>query len=173
MSLARATHRIEAGPTIIDAAAYAPANRRRLSGPGLRTFLAIADLWGLNEEQRRAILGFPSRSTFHNWTRAVRAHRDITLDLDTLLRLSAALGVHQALQILHATEQEGVAWLRRPNHAAVFGGRPPLDLLTAGSQDAILTVRRFLDAARGGLSMPPNRVDENFIPYEDADIVFS
>ncbi|MGL5115858.1 MAG: MbcA/ParS/Xre antitoxin family protein, partial [Beijerinckiaceae bacterium] len=111
--------------------------------------------------------------TYHNWTRAVREHRDITLDLDALLRLSAVLGVHQALQVLHGTEADGIAWLRRPNLAIVFGGQTPLDLLTSGSQDAILTVRRFLDAARGGLSMTPNAVDRDFVPYGDADIVFS
>ncbi|MGL5113811.1 MAG: antitoxin Xre-like helix-turn-helix domain-containing protein, partial [Beijerinckiaceae bacterium] len=108
MSLARATHHIDAGPPVIDHLAFSPVNRRRLSGPGLRTFLAIADLWKLNEEQRRAVLGLPSRSTYHNWTRAVREHRDITLDLDALLRLSAVLGVHQALQVLHGTEADGI-----------------------------------------------------------------
>jgi hypothetical protein len=32
---------------------FEPANRRRLSRPGLRTSLAIADLWVLTEEQRQ------------------------------------------------------------------------------------------------------------------------
>src|SRR3546814_12183009 len=37
---------------------FAPDNRRRLSASGLRTFLAIADLWELTDEQRRLILGY-------------------------------------------------------------------------------------------------------------------
>jgi hypothetical protein len=41
-----------------------------------------------------------------------------------------------------------------------FGGRPPLDLVTSGSQDGLLSVRRFLDGARGGLYMQPNTIDE-------------
>ena len=94
---------------------FAPAERRRLSAPGLRAFVAIADLWGLNEEQRRLILGYPSRSTYHNWVKAVREHRDITLDVDVLTRISAVLGIHQALGVLHAGEAEGVAWLRGPH----------------------------------------------------------
>lgn len=164
---------IELGPQRIDQSAFNAANRRRLSGPGLRTFLAIADLWGLNEEQRRLILGYPPRSTYHSWVRAVREHRDITLDIDVLTRISAVLGIHQALGILHGSEGEGIAWLRGPHRATVFGGRPPLELITSGSQDALLTVRRFLDAARGGLYMEPNEVDRGFTPYTDADIVFS
>ncbi|GLS32030.1 hypothetical protein GCM10007937_37400 [Mesorhizobium albiziae] len=117
-------------------------------------------------------LGYPSRSTYHNWARLAREHRDFTLDVDTLTRISAVFGIHQALGILYATEQEGVAWLRSPNSGAVFGGNPPLALLTSGSLDALLTVRRFLDAARGGLYMAPNAVDEAFAPYEEADVVF-
>jgi hypothetical protein len=35
-----------------------------------------------------------------------------------------------------------------------------------------LTVRRFLDGARGGVYMQPNAVDEAFAPYEDTEIVF-
>ncbi|WP_075216054.1 MbcA/ParS/Xre antitoxin family protein [Mongoliimonas terrestris] len=152
---------------------FLPANRRRLSGPGLRTFLAIADLWGLADEERLLVLGMPSRSTYYGWAKAVREHRDITLDVDMLTRISLVLGIHQALGILHATERDGVAWLRTPHGAPLFGGRPPMALVTSGTQDGLLAVRRFLDAARGGLYMPPNEIDRSFRPYADADIVFT
>lgn len=157
----------------IDPAAFDSANRRRLSGPGLRTFLTIADLWGLTEHQRRLLLGLPSRSTYHAWTRAVREHRAITLDLDVLIRISAVLGIHQALQGLHDTERDGVGWLTSANDAAVFAGQSPLAVMTAGTQDALLTVRRFLDAARGGLAMAPNAADDGSGPLSERDIRFS
>ncbi|AJD42461.1 DUF2384 domain-containing protein [Rhizobium sp. SEMIA 4085] len=151
---------------------FAPATRKRLSAPALRTFLAIADLWGLNEEQRLLVLGYPSRSTYHNWAKQAREHGAFTLDVDTLIRISAVLGIHQALGILFPDERLGVAWLRTPHEALVFGGHPPLDVLTSGTQDGLMTVRRFLDAARGGIYMHPNILDETFTPYEDGDIVF-
>jgi Protein of unknown function (DUF2384) len=172
-TLRRARPVIEPGPDRLDATRFAPANRRRLSAPGLRTFLAIADLWGLGEAERRMILGLPSRSTYHNWVKIARAHGDITLDVDTLTRLSAVLGIHQALGILYPSESEALAWLRGPNAATVFGGQPPLALVTSGTQDALLTVRRFLDAARGGIYMAPNAADAGLTPYRDSDIVFS
>lgn len=161
------------GPDILDAGRFTPMARRRLSAPGLRTFLAIADLWGLDEQQRLLVLGLPSRSTYYNWVKAVREHRAITLDVDVLLRLSAVLGIHQALGVLYPDEAAGVRWLHTPNEARVFGGEPPLRLVTSGTQDGLLTVRRFLDAARGGLYMEPNRLDEAFTPYRDEDVVFS
>jgi hypothetical protein len=161
------------GPDRLDATRFAPANRRRLSGPGLRGFLAIADLWGLTEEQRRLVLGLPSRSTYHSWVKTVREHGEITLGVDVLLRISAVLGIHQALGILFENERDGVDWLRAPHGATVFGGAPPLAFVTSGTQDGLLTVRRFLDAARGGVYMEPNELDAGFTAYTDAEIVVS
>ena len=169
----RTTTTLDPGPALIGPERFSPEQRRRLSGPGMRTFLAIANLWGLTEDQRRMILGMPPRSTFHGWARIARTHGALQLDLDTLLRISAVLGVHQALGVLFASEPEAIAWLRSPHDAPVFGGQPPLALLTCGTQDGLLSVRRFLDAARGGLYMPPNRLDADTAPLTDADIVFS
>ena len=45
--------------------------------------------------------------------------------------------------------------------------------MTSGTQDGLMAVRRFLDAARGGPYMPPNELDRNFVPYRDEDIVFA
>jgi hypothetical protein len=143
----------------LDVSRFAPANRKRLSAPALRTFVAIADLWGLNEEQRRLILGYPSRSTYHGWAKQAREHGAFTLDVDVLTRISAVFGIHQALGVLFEDEREGVNWLRQPHGAPVFGDHPPLDLVINGTQDGLLTVRRFLDAARGGIYRPPIAAD--------------
>jgi uncharacterized protein (DUF2384 family) len=164
---------IAAAPPQLDPERFSSTNRRRLSAPGLRTFLVIADLWGLGEDERLLILGFPSRSTYYNWVRAAREHRDLTLDVDVLTRISAILGIHQALGVLFGSEREGVEWLRTPHQALVFGGRPPIALVTSGTQDGLLTVRRFLDAARGGVYMEPNEADRDFRPYTDSDIRFA
>jgi len=163
---------IEAGPGRLDPSRFTPANRRRLSGPGLRTFLTICDLWGLTELQRRLILGLPSRSIFNNLAKAVREHRDIVLDVDVLTRISAVLGIHKALGLLHNDEREAVAWLRSKHRAVIFGGHAPLDLIVSGTQDGLLTVRRFLDAACSGLYVELNALDRAFSPYLDADVVF-
>src|ERR1700692_2452609 len=159
-------------PQRLDNSRFAPANRRRLSAPALRTFLAIADLWSLTEEQRLLVLGYPSRSTYHKWSKQAREHGTFTLDVDVLTRISAIFGIHQALGILFPQERLGVAWLRSPQNDLFFGRHPPLDLVTNGSQDGLLSVRRFLDGARGGLYMQPNTIDEAFPPYDDTEIVF-
>lgn len=160
-------------PRGLDLRRFLPENRRRLSAPALRTFLAIAELWGLSEEERRLILGYPSRSTYHNWAKLAREHGAFTLDADVLTRISAVFGIHQALGVLYGSEAEGIRWLRGPHQAAVFGGRPPMALVTSGTQDGLMIVRRFLDAARGGFYMAPNAVDAAFTPYGDDELVFT
>jgi hypothetical protein len=157
---------------VLDPGRYAVAERRRLGAPGLRAFARIADLWSLHEAERLSVLGHPGRSTFYAWLSAADGERDVTLPVDTLTRISAVLGIHKALRILFATEAEGAAWLRRPNAALPFGGQPPITLITAGSQDGLMQVRRFLDAARGGLHMAPNAADR-LPPLRDEDIVIA
>jgi hypothetical protein len=139
----------------------------------LRTFVAIADLWGLTEQQRLLVLGYPTRSAYRNWCKQAREHGAFTLDVDVLTRISAVLGIHRALGVLFSAERLGVEWLRTPHHAIAFRGHPPICLVTSGSQDGLLTVRRFLDSARGGAYMQPNIIDEAFAPYDDSEIVFS
>lgn len=151
---------------------FEPGNRRRLSAPALRTFAAIADLWGLSEEQRRLVLGYPSRSTYQNWMKIAREQGEVTLDVDALMRLSAVFGVHQALGVLFADAREQLDWLKTPHDAPLFGGQRPISLVTSGALDGIMHVRRFLDAARGGIYMAPNGLDMDFAPTTAGDIVW-
>ena len=97
--------------------------------------------------------------------------KEVLLPVDTLLRLSAVLGIHKNLRILFARTEDEAAWITKPNDAPVFGGQPPLSLMTSGTQDGLMLVRRYLDAWRGGLFAAPNAADENFTPYTDEDIV--
>jgi hypothetical protein len=55
------------------------------------------------------------------------------------------------LGIIFVREGEAARWLRSPNQGIVFGGQSPMDLITSGDQDALRSVRRHLDAWRGGI----------------------
>ena len=147
--------------------------RARVSGAALRTFARIADEWGLSERDRLAVLGDPARSTYHAWSSKAQAGKPICLPLDTLLRISASLGVYKALELIFARPGEGLAWLRAGNDGALFGGAPPMSLVTSGTQDGILLVRRYLDAWRGGQAaapLPGAGLEQT--PLADDDIVF-
>ena len=130
----------------------APATRRRPlslsdAAPGaLRTFFAIADAWGLGAQEARVLLGSPPESTFFKW----KAGKVGAVSRDVLERVSYVLGIYKALQILLPNEVAADTWVRRPNTAAPFGGRPALDRMLSGNVADLYLVRQYLDAERGG-----------------------
>ena len=117
-----------------------------LSGPALRTFFRIADAWKLSPNEARRILGDPPRSTFFLWKRT----GDGQLSRDTLERMSYVLGIYKALQILLPQKDAADAWIRKPNAAPLFGGKPAIDRMLSGNVADLYVVRQYLDAQRGG-----------------------
>ena len=119
----------------------------RLSAAGLRAFARIAELWGLTVEEQLCLLGQPPRSTFFAWRKHPGQAR---LSRDTLERLSNVVGIYKSLQILLPDAAAADAWVRQPNLAPQFGGRPALQHMLAGNVTDLNDVRRYLDAVRGG-----------------------
>lgn len=160
-------------PPMLDADRFQPVRRRQLSGPGLRTFLNIADQWRLSEQERLRLLGLPSRSTFHGRVGKARRGEDITLSVDELIRISAVLGIYKALKIVFARDDDAARWLNSANDGPTFGGQSPRALITSGTQDALMLVRRFLDAWRGGVfAAPLAGFDDIAAPMSDSDLAF-
>lgn len=163
----------DGAPPLLAPALASAAERRRLSGPGLRTFLAIAEEWGLGEPERLLVLGAPARSTYYNWVAAARSGREFALPFDTLIRISAVLGIYKALKIVFERGADGYAWLRAPNDGLLFGGQAPIALISAGTQDGLMLVRRHLDAWRGGRYAAPLSEEATALPpLGGDDIVF-
>lgn len=157
---------------IIDLAAIGESERRHMSGAAIRTFANISDLWNLTEKQRLILLGAPGRSTYYSWLSKASLNHDIVLPLDVLLRISAILGIHKAINIIFHSKEHGLKWLSNPNSGTLFGGQSPKEIMLAGTQDSILTIRRYLDAWRGGVfSSPDVKDDENFVLPSDVVII--
>jgi hypothetical protein len=112
---------------------------------GLRAFSRIADLWHLSIAEQMTLLGLSSRSTYFKW----RKEAQVRLPRDTLERISYLLGIYKALQLLLPDTRAADEWIRRPNEAAVFGGRSALDRMLSGNVADLYNVRQYLDAQRG------------------------
>lgn len=122
------------------------ATRERLSPSALSAFFNMVDRWSVRDEDARALLGGLSNGPYYTWRKdPVR-----TLDTDTLTRLSYLIGIFKALNILYG-EKLADGWVRLPNSNPIFGGRTPLAYMKAGGVPAMQTVRRLLDARRGGM----------------------
>jgi hypothetical protein len=114
-------------------------------GAGLRAFTKIAELWHLSIAEQTALLGITSRSTYFKW----RKEPHPKLPRDTLERLSYLLGIYKALQLLLPDTHAADEWVRRPNHAPLFGGRSALERMLSGNVADLYIVRQYLDAQRG------------------------
>lgn len=121
-------------------------DRKGLSGPGLRAFFRIAELWGLSVDEQMALLGVTARSTFFKW----KKDPNTVLPKDTLERISYILGIYKALQILLPDERAADDWVKRPNAAPPFGGRSAIERMLSGQVADLYVVRQYLDAQRGG-----------------------
>lgn len=129
-------------PVPLDRRATA-AVRKRMSGPAMRTFFNLADKWALTVDESRALLGWPSSSTYHNFKKGSVG----TLPFDMLTRISLLIGIFKALHILYPGFAD--RWVKLPNANPMFGGDAPLALMMSDI-DALYRVRRLLDARRGG-----------------------
>lgn len=121
-------------------------DRKGLSGPALRTFFRVADLWTLSVEEQMILLGLTARSTYFKW----KKDPNTVLPKDTLERISYIVGVYKALQLLLPDERAADEWVRRPNAAPLFAGRSALDRMLSGQVADLFVVRQYLDAQRGG-----------------------
>jgi uncharacterized protein (DUF2384 family) len=73
-----------------------------------------------------------------------------TLSQDQLTRVSALTGVYKGLHLLFADETAD-EWTRRPNRGPLFERETPIAAMIEGGIPRMLEVRRYIDAARGGL----------------------
>ncbi len=124
----------------------ARAERERLSASALKAFFNIAARWQIRDEDARQLLGGVSNGPYYQ----MKKDPDRVLDADTLLRISYLIGIFKALHILHS-EPLADEWIRLPNANRIFAGKSPLAYMLAGGLPAIETVRRLLDARRGGV----------------------
>jgi hypothetical protein len=120
--------------------------RERLSQSALHGFFRLIEAWHLRDDDARELLGGLSSSTFYEWKRNPAR----VLEVDRITRISYLLGIYKALHILHG-DKLADQWIALPNRNVIFGGRTPLAYMVAGGLLAIQTVRKLLDARRGGL----------------------
>jgi hypothetical protein len=124
----------------------AKAERERLSPSAVRAFFNIMAHWRVRDEDARLLLGGMSNGPFYD----MKKKPDRILDSDRLLRISYLVGIFKALNVLYSDDLAD-AWIQRPNSNRIFGGQTPLAYMMRGGLPAMQTVRRLLDARRGGM----------------------
>lgn len=122
------------------------AERERLSRSALMGFFKLVGAWNVRDDDARELLGGLSSSSYYDW----KKNPDRVLEVDRITRISYLLGIYKALHILYG-DKLADEWVHLPNTNIIFAGRSPLAYMLAGGLVAMQTVRRLLDARRGGL----------------------
>ena len=130
-------------------------SREEQAEAGLEAFFAIANEWGLGNEEARILLGSPSRSRFYDLRRgATGAIR--SLSEDALDRLAYLTGIYAALNILY-TPDSHIDWLRNDSQVPAeamyrpWGLGSPLAYLLTGKLKALADVYDYLNSERGSV----------------------
>ena len=141
-------------PLVQPTSRYAPAPivdltdkdvRARMTNGALKAFFNIMDVWQIRDADARVLLGDVSNGSYY----ALKKGTDKPLDVDRLHRIAALIGIFKSLNILH-DEALADVWITRPNSNRIIGGLTPLAFLKSGGLPAFETLRRLLDARRGG-----------------------
>jgi hypothetical protein len=122
------------------------AERERLSQSALKGFFRLAAAWNLRDDDARELLGGLSSSAFYDW----KKNPDRVLEVDRITRVSYLLGIYKSLHILYG-DKLADEWVQLPNTNPIFAGHTPLAFMLGGGLLAMQSVRRLLDARRGGL----------------------
>ncbi len=122
------------------------AERERLSSSALKGFFRLAEAWKVRDEDARELLGGLSSSTFYEW----KKNPERVLEVDRITRISYLIGIYKALHILYGDELAD-EWVGLANKNVIFSGKTPLAFMQTGGLLAMQTVRKLLDARRGGL----------------------
>lgn len=121
-------------------------DRERLTPAALEACRNLAKGWNITGDEMAALLGV-SPST---WDRIKGEAWSQALSQDQLTRASALIGLFKGLHLLFA---DGMAdrWVRLRNSGPLFGNRTPIETMIEGGIPAMIDVRRYVDALRGGL----------------------
>ena len=103
--------------------------------------------WGVDNEAAARLVGARSPRT---WQRMKGKAWRGELSQDELTRMSALVGLYQGLHVYFGTELAD-DWIKLENDGPLFNGSTPLEFMLDGGIPAIIRVRDYVDAIRGGL----------------------
>jgi antitoxin Xre/MbcA/ParS-like protein len=121
------------------------ADRKRLSATALKAYIRLAGNWELSQKEAAALLGVSLKT----WER-IRGGLRPSLSQDQLTRISALVGSYKGLHLLFANDMAD-RWPKLANRGPIFEKRTPVEAMINGGIPAMIEVRRYIDAVRGGI----------------------
>lgn len=119
--------------------------RARLSPAANKAFFKMMDLWSVDQDQARTLLGVSGQRYAE-----LKTDPNSTLDHDSLRRISYLLGIYASLNTIFSEKDLADRWIRLPNRGPLFAGKSPLAHMLEGGMPAMEELRRYVDAVRWG-----------------------
>jgi len=108
----------------------------------LSVFDKATEALGLRIEDKAKLLNVGRTKYFE-----IKKHPAPELDVDRRDRLGYFLAIYELSGRLVGSPE---AWLKAPNKAPLFGGRPPLDRIQEGRIESLLATLTYLKSTYGG-----------------------
>lgn len=112
----------------------------------LRIFDGLARAWALDLSERLALLGLGAPAELAE----LRQMPAADLPVEVVERIVCLLGIFGTINVLLPIHERADAWIRRPNSAALFGGRSALDLMLEQGLGGIHAVHAYLRGQLAG-----------------------
>lgn len=115
------------------------------TGTIVKAVVRTADAWKLTNAEAAALFDVPTAT----WGRMKSGTFKGLLDHDKLTRASLIVGLYKGLRLLFNGPLT-YGWPKTPNTGPGFEGKTPVALMIEGGIPTMLSVRRHIDALRGG-----------------------
>jgi hypothetical protein len=114
---------------------------------GIKALSQLLAEWRVGDDAGARLAGAGSVRT---WQRMKKEGWPGELSQDQQTRISALVGLYQGLHVYFGA---GLAdeWIKLENDGPLFAGKSPLEFMLDGGIPAIIRVRDYVDALRGGL----------------------
>lgn len=116
----------------------------RHGGASLRTFMNVAVLWHLSDDDQMRMLGIEDRLSFEHLTAAARANDPVAVPVDVIVRIGCVISIYASLRKLLVSDSGIARWPHRPIEGPTFLGRSPLSLMTTDKLADLDAVTKYL-----------------------------
>ncbi len=117
----------------------------KVSDVAAKAYARLSQAWQLNNAIAAELISVSPRT----WARMKTGDWSGKLSRDQLMRVSALTGLYKALH-LYFSEELADQWPSLRNTGPLFTGRDPIQTMIEGGLPAMLEVRNYVDALRGG-----------------------
>jgi uncharacterized protein (DUF2384 family) len=129
-----------------DGAVVAPRHRAEVDAVAVKALIRLAAAWRIRNVEAAELAGVSAR-TFERMKAGTWSGR---LSKDQLQRISALVGLYKGLH-LYFSDDLADEWPTLGNTGPMFGGGRPVDAMIEGGVPAMIEVRDYVDALRGGV----------------------